>query len=175
MTLTGTRGGAWLGGGASYSCGVLRWVHLLLVRSRLVHLLPFGGGRPLLWCRGPRLVDARSGGCSWLTSCPASSTDTSSCQQVLQGGGWKRVHRFKWRHSWWRVTWLHSSSLEVSIRLMPDREPGEGHRSTDTFGRLQSRSSSIGPKSSPPVGSTHPPYLPVGSSPPPQEAISCQR
>ena len=53
MTLTGTRSGAWLGGGASYSCGVLRWVHLLPVRSCLVRLLPFGahchGAVGLVW------------------------------------------------------------------------------------------------------------------------------
>ena len=104
MTLTGTRGGAWLGGGASYSCGVLRWVHLLPVRSCLVCLLPFGGRHPLSWCRGPCLADARRSGCSWLTSCPAASTNTSSCQQVLRGGDRKHVHRFKWRHSRWRVT-----------------------------------------------------------------------
>ena len=86
MTLTGTRSGAWLGGGASYSCGVLRWVHLLPVRSHLVRLLPFGGGCRLLWHFGPHLADARSGGCPRLTPWPATSTDTSRCQQVLRSG-----------------------------------------------------------------------------------------
>ena len=104
MTLTGTRSSARLGGGASYSCGVLRWVHLLPVRSRLVCLLPFGGGHPLSWCHGLHLADARRGGCSQLTSCPAASTDTSTCQQVLRSGSQKCVHSLKWRHPWWWVT-----------------------------------------------------------------------
>ena len=80
-----------------------------------------------------------------------------------------------WLWSRWKRPWLCSSSSEASIRPMPDREPGEGCQSTDTFSRLQSRSDSIAPESSPPVGSTHPLYPPVGSSPPPQEAISCWR
>ena len=80
-----------------------------------------------------------------------------------------------WPWSRWKRPWPRSSSSEASIRPMPDREPGEGHRSTDTFSRLQSRSDSIAPKSSPPVDSTHPLYPPVGSSLPPQKAISCRR
>ena len=80
-----------------------------------------------------------------------------------------------WPWSRWKRPWPCSSLLEASIRLMPDREPGEGCRSTDTFGRLQSRINSIAPESVPPVSSTHPLYLPVGNSPLPQEAISCQR
>ena len=99
MTLTGTRGGAQLGGGVS------GWIHLLPVRSHLVCLLPSGGGRLLLWCCGPHLADARSGGCSRLTLCPAASTNTSSCQQVLRSGGQKHVHRLEWRYPRWRVTW----------------------------------------------------------------------
>ena len=53
---------------------MLRWVHLLPVRSRLVRLLPFGGGHLLLWRSGSRLADARGGGCSQLSLCPAAST-----------------------------------------------------------------------------------------------------
>ena len=80
-----------------------------------------------------------------------------------------------WLWSRWKRPWPHSSSSEASIRQMPDWEPGEGCRSTYTFGRLRSRGDSITPESSPPVGSTPPLYLPVGSSPPPQEAILCRR
>ena len=80
-----------------------------------------------------------------------------------------------WPWSWWKRPWPRSSPLEVSIRQMSDREPGEGWRSTNTFGRLQSSVSSIAPESAPPVSSTHPLYQPVGSSLPPQEAISCWR
>ena len=80
-----------------------------------------------------------------------------------------------WPWSRWKRPWPCSSSSEASIRLMPDQEPGEGCRCTYTFGRLQSRINSIAPESVPPVGSTHPLYLPVGSSPLPQEAISCWR
>ena len=103
VTLTGARGGALLGGGRSYTRGASRQIHLLMVRGHLVCLLPSGGGCPLLWGRGPHLAEARSSGCAWLTSSPAAPTDTSSGQQVLHSGGWKRVHRFKWRQSWWWV------------------------------------------------------------------------
>ena len=61
-----------LGGGA------LRRVHLLLVRSCLVRLLPSGGGCPLLWGYGPHLADARSSGCTWLTSSPAAPNNKFS-------------------------------------------------------------------------------------------------
>ena len=107
MTLTGARGGAWLGGGHSYPSSASRWVHLLLVRGRLVCLLPSGGGCPLLWGCGPCLAEARSGGCAWLSLSPAAPTDTSSGQQVLRSGGRKHVHGclFKWRQSWWWVPW----------------------------------------------------------------------
>ena len=80
-----------------------------------------------------------------------------------------------WPWSQWKRPWLCSSPLEVSIRSMSDWEPGEGWWSTNTFGRLRSSVGSITPESVPPVSSTHPLYQPVGSSPPPQEAISCQR
>ena len=80
-----------------------------------------------------------------------------------------------WLWSWWKRPWPHSSSSGVSIRLMPDWEPGEGRWSTYTFGRLRSRGDSIAPGSSLLAGLTPRQYLPVGSSPPPKEAISCRR
>ena len=124
MTLTGTRSGAWLGGGASYSCGVLRWVYLLLVRSHLGHFMPSGGGCRLLWCFGFHLVDARSGGCSLLTSCPVASTDTSTCQQVLRSGSRKCVHSLQWRHPWWWVTQASCSSHRGAGRGFGGRDHG---------------------------------------------------
>ena len=98
MTLTGTGGGARLGG------SVLGWVHLLLVRSRLGRFMPSGGGRLLLWCSGSHLVHARGGGCSRLSLCPAAPADTSSCQQVLGSGSRQCVHSLEWRHPRWQVT-----------------------------------------------------------------------
>ena len=49
-------------------------------------------------------MDARSGGCSWLTLHPATPTDTSSCQQVLHSGSWQHVHSLEWRYLRWWVT-----------------------------------------------------------------------
>ena len=105
MTLTGARGGAWLGGGHSHPSGVSRQIHLLPVRGHLACLLPSWGGHLLLWGHVPHLVEARSSGCAWLSLSPAAPTDTSSGQQVLRSGGQKHVHRcqFKWRQSWWWV------------------------------------------------------------------------
>ena len=80
-----------------------------------------------------------------------------------------------WLWSWWKRPWLCSSSLGVSIMLVPDWESGEGCWSTHTLGRLQSKGDSIAPGSSSLAGLTPVQYLPVGSSPPPQEAISCWR
>ena len=97
-TLTGTGSGARLGGSMS------GWVHLLLIRSCLGHFPPSGGGHLLLWHSGPRLVDARGGGCLRLSLCPMAPTDTSSCQQVLCSGSQQRVHSLKLRHPRWRVT-----------------------------------------------------------------------
>ena len=76
MTLTGARGGAQLGGGCLYPSGTSRQVHLLPVRSHRVCLLPSGGGRPLLWGRGPHLADTRSSGGAWLSLSPATPTDS---------------------------------------------------------------------------------------------------
>ena len=91
MTLTGAGGGAWLGGGHSYPSGAPRRVHLPPARGCLVCLLPSGGGRPLLWGRGPCLAEARSGGCAWLSLSPAALTDTMQtafyqlCKQLKTG------------------------------------------------------------------------------------------
>ena len=124
-TLAGAWGGAGLGGGHSCPSGASRQIHLLPVRGRLVCLLPSRGGHPLLWGRGPRLAEARSGGCAWLSLSPAAPTDTSSGQQVLRSGGRKHVHRcgFKWRQSWWWVPqWRYPSCRGASCGL-----GGRGH------------------------------------------------
>ena len=184
-TLTGTGGGARLGG------SVLRWVHLLPIRSHLGRFLPSGGGRLLLRHSRSRLTEARSSGYSRLSLCPATPTDTGSCQQVLCSGCRQHVHGLEWRHRRWWVTqvsyprcwpwsrwkrpWPRSSLWVVSTRSMLGQEPGEGWRSTNTFGRFRSSVGSIAPGSVPPVSPAHQLCLPVGSSLPPQEAISCQR
>ena len=80
-----------------------------------------------------------------------------------------------WLWSRWKRPWPCSSSLGASIRPMPDWEPDEGCWSTHTFSRLQSKGKSIAPRSYPLASLTPLQYLPVGSSPLPQEAISCQR
>ena len=118
MTLTGTGGGAWLGGSAS------GWVHLLLIRSCLGRFLPSGGGHLLLWHSRSHLVDAWGGGCPWLTSWPGASTNTSSCQQVLCSGSWQRVHGLKWRHPRWQVTRVSYPSCRGAGRGLGGRDHG---------------------------------------------------
>ena len=98
MTLTGTGGGARLGGSVS------RWVHLLLIRRHLGRFLPSGGRCLLLRRSRSCLMEARGGGYLWLRPCPATPTDTGSCQQVLHSGSWQCVHGLEWRHPRWRVT-----------------------------------------------------------------------
>ena len=117
-TLTGTGGGAQLGGSAS------GWVHLLPIRSHLGHFLPSGGGCLLLWCSRSRLADAWGGGCSWLTSWPGASTNTSSCQQVLCSGSWQRVHGLEWRHPRWWVTRVSYPSRRGASRGLGGRDHG---------------------------------------------------
>ena len=80
-----------------------------------------------------------------------------------------------WLWSRWKRPWLCSSSSGASIRPVPDWESGEGRWSTHTFGQLRNRGNSISPWSSSPAGLTPLQYLPVGSSLPPEEAISCRR
>ena len=80
-----------------------------------------------------------------------------------------------WPWSWWKRPWSRSSLWVVSTRPTSGQELDEGWRSTDTFGRLQNSVSSIALGSVPPVGPAHQLCLTVGNSPPPQEAISCQR
>ena len=80
-----------------------------------------------------------------------------------------------WPWSWWKRPWPRSSLWVVPTRPMSGQEPGEGWQSIDTFGRLRSSACSITPGSFPPVSSTLQLCLTVGSSLPPQEAISCQR
>ena len=98
MTLTGTGGGTWLGGSAS------RWVHLLPIRHRLGCFLPSRDRCLLLRRSRSHLMEARGSGYLRLRPCPATPTDTSSCQQVLCSGSWQCVHGLEWRHPRWRVT-----------------------------------------------------------------------
>ena len=123
MTLTGTGGGAWLGGSTS------GWVHLLPIRSCLGHFLPSGDGCLLLWHSRSRLADAWGSGCSQLTSWPGASTNTSSCQQVLCSGSQQRVHGLEWRHSRWRVTRVSYPSRRGAGQGLGGRDHGRvGHR-----------------------------------------------
>ena len=118
MTLTGTGGGAWLGGSAS------GWVHLLLIRSCLGCFLPSGGGRLLLGRSRSRLADAWGSGCSQLTSWPGASTNTSSCQQFLCSGSQQRVHGLEWRHPRWQVTRVSYPSRRGAGRGLGGRDHG---------------------------------------------------
>ena len=118
VTLTGTGGGARLGGSTS------GWVHLLLIRSCLGCFLPSGGGRLLLWHSRSRLADASGSGCSRLTSWPGTSTNTSSCQQILCSGSRQRVHGLKWRHPRWRVTRVSYPSRRGAGRGLGGRDHG---------------------------------------------------
>ena len=80
-----------------------------------------------------------------------------------------------WLWSRWKRPWPHSSLWVVSTRPMSGQEPGEGWWNTDTFGQLQNSVGSIAPRSVPPVSPTHQLCPTVGSSLPPQEAISYQK
>ena len=135
VTLAGTGDGAQLGGSAS------RWVHLLLIRSHLGSFLPSGGGRLLLKCSMSRLTEARGSGCPRLTPWLGTSTNTSSCQQVLCSGSWQRVHGLEWRHSRWRITWVSYPSCRGAGRGLGGRDHGYiVHCGWCPQGRSQARS-----------------------------------
>ena len=116
--LTGTGGGARLGGSTS------RWVHLLPIRSCLGCFLPSGGGRLLLRHSRSRLTEARSSRYSRLSPCPATPTDTGSCQQVLCSGCRQHVHGLEWRHPRWRVTRVSYPSHRGAGRGLGGRDHG---------------------------------------------------
>ena len=118
MTLAGTGGGARLGDSAS------RWEHLLPIRRRLGRFLPSKSGCLLL--RHPRscLTEARDSEYSWLSPCPATPTDTCSCQQVLRSGSQQRVHGLEWRHPRWRVTRVSYPSCRGAGRGLSGRDHG---------------------------------------------------
>ena len=118
MTLTGTGGGAWLGGSAS------RWVHLLPIRHRLGHFLPSGGRRLLLRHPRSRLMEARGSRYSRLSPCPVTPTDTCSCQQVLSSGSLQRVHGLKGRHPRQQVTRVSYPSCRGAGHGLSGRDHG---------------------------------------------------
>ena len=118
MTLTGTGGGARLGGNTS------RWVHLLLIRCRLGCFLPSGGRRLLLRRYRSHLAEARGSGYSQLSPCSAAPTDTCSCQQVLRSGSQQRVHGLEWRHPRWQVTQVSYPSCRGAGRGLGERDHG---------------------------------------------------
>ena len=103
--------------------------------------MPSGGGCLLLWHSGSCLADAWGGGCSRLTSWPAASTNTSTCQQVLHSGSRKRVHSLEGRHSWWRVTWVSCPGRRGAGRGLGGRDHSHiAHRWRCPQGRCQARS-----------------------------------
>ena len=117
------------------------WVHLLPVRSRLSLFMPSGGGRLLLWCSGPRLVEARGSRYSRLSPCPAAPTNTCSCQQVLCSGSRLRVHGLKWRHLWWWLTQVSYPSHRGAGCGLGGRDHGRvAHCGWCPQGRCQARS-----------------------------------
>ena len=135
MTLTGTGGGAWLGGSMS------RWVHLLPIRSSWGHFLPSGGGHLLLRHSRSHLMEARGGGYLWLSPCPAAPTNTGSCQQVLHSGSRQRVHGLEWRHPRWRVTRMSYPSCRGAGCGLGGRDHGHvAHCGWCPQGRCQARS-----------------------------------
>ena len=118
MILVGTGGGAQLGGSAS------RREHLLLIRHRLCLSLPSGRGRLLL--RHPRshLTEARGSGHSWISPCPATPTNTCSCQQVLHRGSQQCVHGLELRYPRWQVTWVSHPGCRGAGRGLSGRDHG---------------------------------------------------
>ena len=135
MTLAGTGGGARLGGSA------LRWVHLLLIRSRLGSFLPSGGGHLLLRHSRSHLTEARGSGCPRLTLWLGASTNTSSCQQVLCSGSQQCVHGLEWRHPRWQITRVSYPSCRGAGRGLGGRDHGcVAHCGWCPQGRCQARS-----------------------------------
>ena len=118
MILAGTGGGTRLGGSTS------RWEHLLPIRCRLGRSLPSRSGCLLL--RHPRscLIEARGSRYSRFSPCPATPTDTCSCQQVLCSGSQQRVHGLEWRHPRWEVTWVSYPSCRSASRGLSGRDHG---------------------------------------------------
>ena len=135
MTLAGTGGGAWLGGSAS------RWEHLLPIRHHLRRFLPSGSRRLLLRRPRSRLTEARGSGHSRISPCPATPTDTCSCQQVLCSGSWQRVHGLELRHPRWQVTRVSYPSCRGAGRGLGGRDYGcVAHCGWCPQGRCQARS-----------------------------------
>ena len=135
VILTGTGGGAWLGGSA------LRWEHLLPIRCRLGCSLPSGSGCLLL--RHPRscLTEARGSGYSRFSPCPATPIDTCSCQQVLCSGSRQCVHGLEWRHPRWQVTRVSYPSCRGASRGLGGRDHGHvAHCGWCPQGRCRARS-----------------------------------
>ena len=135
MTLAVTGGGARLGGSA------LRWEHLLPIRHHLGCSLPSGSGRLLL--RHPRshLMEARGSGHSWISQCPATPTNTCSCQQVLHSGSRQCVHGLEWRHPRWQVTQVSYPSCRGASHGLSGRDHGHrAHCGWCPQGQCQTRS-----------------------------------
>ena len=83
-------------------------------------------------CRLYRHQQLPTSSLKWgLEACPYAQVEAS--QVAGNSGKLPRPQRC-WPWSQWKRPWPCSSPLEVSIRLMSDWEPGEGWRSTDTFG-----------------------------------------
>ena len=101
-----------------------RWVHLLLIRHQLGCLLPSGGRRLLLRCSRSHLAEARGSGYSRLGPCPATPTDTCSCQQALCSGSQQCVHGLEWRYPKWRVTWVSYPSCRGAGHGLGGRDHG---------------------------------------------------
>ena len=101
-----------------------RWEHLLPIRHHLGRSLPSGSGHLLL--RHPRshLMEAWGSGYSWISPCPATPTDTCSCQQVLRSGSRQCVHGLKWRHLRWQVTRGSYPSCRGASRDLGGRDHG---------------------------------------------------
>ena len=118
MILAGTGGGARLGGSTS------RREHLLPIRHCLGLSLPFGRGHLLLRHPRSRLTEAGGSGHLQISPCPATPTDTCSCQQVLRSGSWQRVHGLELRYPRWQVTRVSYPSCRGAGRGLSGRDHG---------------------------------------------------
>ena len=93
-------------------------------KASLGSLPASGSGCLLLRCPRSHLMEAWGIGYSWISPCPATPTDTSSCQQVLRSWSQQHVHGLEWRHPRWQVTRGSHPSCRGAGRGLSGRDHG---------------------------------------------------